>query len=47
MDTLVGYFRTLDFGLGEGQLAGLREFARRAAARGAVPELGEITFAAV
>jgi chorismate dehydratase len=29
-DTLAGYFRTLDFSLGERQLAGLREFARRA-----------------
>jgi chorismate dehydratase len=45
--TLVGYFRTLDFRLGDAQLAGLREFAHRAAARGAVPELGEITFADV
>src|SRR3954465_357705 len=29
-DTLATYFRTLDFSLGERQLAGLREFARRA-----------------
>jgi chorismate dehydratase len=29
--TLAGYFRTLDFSLGERQLAGLREFARRVA----------------
>lgn len=29
--TLAGYFRTLDFSLGTRQLAGLREFARRAA----------------
>lgn len=29
--TLAGYFRCLDFSLGERQLAGLREFARRAA----------------
>jgi chorismate dehydratase len=28
--TLVTYFRTLDFSLGERQLAGMREFARRA-----------------
>ena len=35
--TLRAYFETLDFSLGERQLAGLREFARRAAARGAVP----------
>jgi chorismate dehydratase len=30
-DILAGYFRALDFSLGERQLAGLREFARRAA----------------
>lgn len=35
--TLRDYFETLDFSLGERQLAGLREFARRAAALGAVP----------
>jgi len=35
--TLASYFRTLDFSLGERQLAGLREFAERAADRGAVP----------
>lgn len=35
--TLASYFRTLDFSLGERQLAGLREFAKRAAGRGAVP----------
>ncbi|MDX6255613.1 MAG: chorismate dehydratase [Frankiales bacterium] len=35
--TLATYFRALDFSLGERQLAGVREFARRAAARGAVP----------
>ena len=29
--TLAGYFRTLDFSLGERQLAGLREFASRVA----------------
>lgn len=29
--TLAGYFRTLDFSLGERELAGLREFARRVA----------------
>jgi chorismate dehydratase len=34
---LAHYFRTLDFSLGPRQLAGLREFARRAALRGAVP----------
>ena len=35
--TLARYFRTLDFSLGPRQLAGLAEFARRAAARGVVP----------
>jgi chorismate dehydratase len=35
--TLATYFRTLDFSLGERQLAGLREFARRAAQYGGVP----------
>ena len=38
-ETLATYFRTLDFSLGERQVAGLREFAERAAARGAVPAL--------
>ena len=37
--TLASYFRALDFSLGDRQVAGLREFARRAAARGAVPPL--------
>jgi len=37
--TLAAYFRALDFSLGERQLAGLREFARRAAELGAVPPL--------
>jgi chorismate dehydratase len=37
--TLANYFRVLDFSLGERQVAGLREFARRAAARGEVPSL--------
>jgi chorismate dehydratase len=37
--TLAQYFRVLDFSLGERQVAGLREFARRAAALGAVPAL--------
>lgn len=36
---LAGYFRVLDFSLGPRQVAGLREFARRAAAAGAVPSL--------
>jgi len=38
-ETLATYFRALDFSLGERQIAGLREFARRAALRGEVPEL--------
>ena len=37
--TLANYFRTLDFSLGERQVAGLREFARRAAEHGEVPAL--------
>ncbi len=37
--TLASYFRTLDFSLGERQIAGLREFARRAALLGEVPPL--------
>jgi chorismate dehydratase len=36
--TLATYFRTLDFRLGERQLQGVAEFARRAAVLGAVPE---------
>jgi chorismate dehydratase len=36
---LADYFRALDFSLGDKQLAGLREFARRAAIAGAVPPL--------
>ncbi|RZU72776.1 futalosine synthase [Micromonospora kangleipakensis] len=39
--TLATYFRTLDFSLGERQVAGLREFARRAAALGEAPALPE------
>jgi chorismate dehydratase len=38
-DTLAHYFRALDFSLGARQLAGLREFARRAAAAGVTPPL--------
>ncbi|MEH0937985.1 menaquinone biosynthetic enzyme MqnA/MqnD family protein [Micromonospora psammae] len=38
-DTLATYFRALDFSLGERQVAGLREFARRAAAIGEAPPL--------
>ncbi len=34
---LAAYFRALDFSLGPAQLAGLAEFARRAAARGDLP----------
>jgi chorismate dehydratase len=37
--TLATYFRALDFSLGERQLRGVRDFARRAAARGEVPDL--------
>ncbi len=37
--TLASYFRRLDFSLGYRQVAGLREFARRAAELGAVPPL--------
>lgn len=39
--TLASYFRVLDFSLGPRQVAGLREFARRAAETGAVPALPE------
>ena len=35
--TLAGYFRALDFSLGERQLAGLAEFARRAAPLAGLP----------
>jgi chorismate dehydratase len=37
--TLAGYFRALDFSLGDRQVAGLRAFAGRAAALGEVPPL--------
>ncbi|WP_431891556.1 menaquinone biosynthetic enzyme MqnA/MqnD family protein [Micromonospora haikouensis] len=37
--TLATYFRALDFSLGERQVAGLREFARRAAEIGEAPPL--------
>jgi chorismate dehydratase len=43
--TLRSYFETLDFSLGPRQLAGLREFARRAAALGAVPPGADPVFA--
>jgi len=38
-ETLASYFRVLDFSLGDRQVAGLREFARRAASIGEAPEL--------
>jgi chorismate dehydratase len=37
--TLATYFRALDFSLGERQVAGLCEFARRAAVLGEAPAL--------
>jgi chorismate dehydratase len=37
--TLAAYFRALDFSLGERQVTGLREFARRATLLGEVPPL--------
>ena len=37
--TLATYFRALDFSLGAEQIAGIREFARLAAARGEAPAL--------
>jgi chorismate dehydratase len=37
--TLASYFRVLDFSLGDRQIAGLREFARRAAIAGEAPDL--------
>jgi chorismate dehydratase len=37
--TLAEYFRVLDFSLGDRQVAGMREFARRAADLGAAPPL--------
>ncbi|MDP9798854.1 chorismate dehydratase [Catenuloplanes nepalensis] len=37
--TLATYFRALDFSLGERQVEGLREFARRSTARGEAPAL--------
>ena len=43
-DALATYFRTLDFSLGERQLQGVREFARRAAACGAAPADPGISF---
>lgn len=46
-DTLAHYFRTLDFSLGERQLAGLVEFSRRAAATGAIRRPVQPEFVAV
>jgi chorismate dehydratase len=43
--TLATYFRTLDFSLGARQVAGLTEFARRAAAAGALPGQVAVSFA--
>jgi chorismate dehydratase len=45
--TLANYFRTLDFSLGQRQLAGLNEFGRRAAAVGAIAGAVTPEFAAV
>ena len=45
--TLAGYFRTLDFSLGERQVAGLVEFSRRAAVAGVLPAPVTPTFAAL
>jgi chorismate dehydratase len=45
--TLATYFRTLDFSLGARQVDGLVEFARRAHAAGAVPQVVTPTFATV
>jgi chorismate dehydratase len=42
--TLAEYFRALDFSLGDRQVAGLREFARRAAGTGAAPAEPSIRF---
>jgi chorismate dehydratase len=45
--TLTTYFTTLDFSLGPRQLAGLKEFARRAAPRGDWPADVEVAFVPV
>ena len=45
--TLAGYFRRLDFSLGERQVAGLLEFARRVAETGAAPALDHPEFAPI
>ena len=46
-ETLVRYFRTLDFSLGERQLAGLAEFARRVSPRIGLARFEEPVFAEV
>ncbi|MGH3026434.1 MAG: MqnA/MqnD/SBP family protein, partial [Gaiellaceae bacterium] len=43
-ETLVRYFTTLDFSLGDRQLAGLTEFARRVAARIGLAPLAQPRF---
>ena len=40
--TLASYFRTLDFRLGDRQLAGVREFTRRASLEGAIDGAAEL-----
>ena len=45
--TMVTYFRALDFRLGERQIEGLTEFARRAALQGAVPAGVQLSFASL
>jgi chorismate dehydratase len=45
--TLATYFRALDFSLGDRQRAGVAEFARRAAALGAVPDGAALDIAAL
>lgn len=45
--TLANYFRTLDFSLGDRQVAGIVEFSRRAAAAGAIPGPVTPTFASI
>jgi chorismate dehydratase len=45
--TLAGYFRALDFRLGERQLEGVAEFTRRAALLGVVPADSTLAFADV
>jgi chorismate dehydratase len=43
-EVLASYFRTLQFGFGERYRQGLREFARRAAAHGAIGHVPELAF---